>query len=307
MPSFLSIPASNVQSLLTAGYTHIEVWLSEDDGDTWREITSNVAEHAEVLSTTARNSFALGGLSLYVKMDGGGEQEIFFDPILAYWTPDQAAARINQVLLGAAVSLDQTVILSSPATGRAGTIEIVSSPAGFFTNGAGAAGADARIPLSADSVLYPYYDVAAVASNARYRWRFSADGLSPFSKFSPWVPPAAPAADPSKISIGYMTFLGLDGSAAKGRLIIAEDHPEMLGGAAVYSSQPLLYEADETGFVQAPLLRGAHVRVGIESSTLIRSITVPDAASFDIMQALSTATDMFTVQTVPPLLTRRSL
>ena len=305
MPAYVTIPVANVASLLALGYTHIEIWLSVDDSNSWVEVTRGPAA-ALVGAAPARNTYALGGRRLSFIVDGATQFDVDFDPILSRWTPGQAAARINQVATGRAAEISGSTFLNSPTTGRASSVEVVGTVDGFFALGA-TYGYDGRPALVSGTLLYTYSDVAPVPENARYRWRFSANGANPKSSFSPWVSPTTPPANPGAVSVGYLVCLGLDGRPTQGRLLVAQEMPEALGGGSVNAQMPLAFDADENGFIQAMLLRGAHVRVAIEGTTLVRSFQVPNAPSFDIMQVLSTAPDQFAVQSVPPLSTRRSL
>jgi hypothetical protein len=63
------------------------------------------------------------------------------------------------------------------------------------------------------------------------------------------------------------------------------------------------------GFLAIPLTVGQTVRVAIDGTAVVREFVVPGPPNslFDLLQAIATANDPFTVQVPPPFLTRRSL
>ncbi len=163
----------------------------------------------------------------------------------------------------------------------------------------------ARTALATNRVDYTFTDLDGSDSDSRYKYRFSANGEAPFSGWSKNVKPVPAATDPAKISLGYATFIDIAGAPTKATIIVANEGA-MVNGSVVYGPRPMVYEADEQGYVQIPLLRGAKVVVAIEGTGVVRTITVPNTQIFDLMGALAEAPDMFTVQTTPPLLTRRT-
>lgn len=166
--------------------------------------------------------------------------------------------------------------------------------------------ASARTALTTNRVDYTFTDLEGSDSDSRYKYRFSANGEAPFSGWSKNVKPVPAVADASKIAVGYATFIDVSGTPTKASIIVANDGA-MVNGNVVFGPRPMVFEADEQGYVQVPLLRGAKVVIAIEGTGVVRTITVPNTQIFDLMGALAEAPDMFTVQSTPALLTRRSL
>ena len=305
----LSILVSNNDSLMGLGYSRIEVWQSLDSGDTYQELTAAAAQGATLVSTPASTTFQMGGKLLKFVIDGGTEQSVTFSSLITNWTPGQVAARINEVANVATVE-DDSVVLTSPTTGRVSSFEITYNDATSLglTSGTKAYGLDARPTLTPATLLYTYFDVAGV-STARYRWRFSANGTSPFSEYSAYVlGSAVPLVSSGQLSVGSAVFVGMDGQPRKTKLVISLDqNPSSVSGMILTNGQPLVIESDPSGFIQFTLVRGATVRIGIEGTYFVREITVPDAASFDLITVMAAAPDTFTVQTVPPFLIRRTV
>lgn len=305
----VTIPVANVSALITAGYTRIEVWQSKDEGNSYEEVTASSAQAAVLTSTPASTTFRMGGKLLKLKVNGGSEQSISFSTTLDYWTPAQVATRINEVVAGLATVVSGSVVLTSPTTGRTSSLEITYNDAHDlgFVAGQKTFGKAARVTLVGGTLIYTFTDPAG-ESDDRYKWRFSANGVNPISEFSERVFGSTPPIDPALVSIATATFLSLGGVPIKTSIIIATElAPTLISGYVVGVDQPLVVESDAQGFLQVPLMRGATIRVAIEGTTLIREITVPDVASFDLLTALAAAPDPYTVQTPLPFLIRRSV
>lgn len=307
MVAQLSIPVSNVVSLLGQGFTRIEVWKLNQLTSQYEEITNSAASGASLESNTAQTTFRMGGKTLSLKVNNAS-YTVTFSTLVDNWSPEQVANRINEVVNIATVSSGK-VVLTTASTGRSSSLEITycdSISLGFMA-GQKAYGKDARITLSGGTVLYQYSDSAGSPGDS-YKWRYSANGLSPISNFSAPVEGIPPVVAGINVSIATANFVGLDGRAKKMKVIIASDRPPVgLGGFAVGDERPQVYESDDLGFFQATLVKGMVVRVAIEGTAYVREITVPNTDTFDLLAALATAPDPFTVQVTPPFLTRRNI
>lgn len=303
----LSIPVANVAQLLGLGFTTIEVWRSTDEGNLYFEVTAASPTAATWTSDEAATLFRMGGTSLRFVIDGGDEETVNFSSTLTYWTPTQVVSRINEVVAGLASVDDGAVVLTSPTTGRASTIEITYNDAHDLGDGEYVPGKAARPELDEDVLLYGFSDPIG-STDDRYKWRFSDDGASPISSFSDRVFGLTAPVDADLMSVATALFIGLDGRAKQTTVIIVSDgNPRSIGGYLVGSDLPLSAVSDALGFLQVPLVRGVTIRVAIEGTAFVREITVPDEASFDLLEAMAAADDPFTVQRTLPFLNRRSL
>lgn len=304
-----SILVSNNDDLMGLGYTRIEVWQSLDQGNSYQEITASTPQAAFVDSFQAQTTFQMGGRLLKFVLDGGIENVVTFSSLTQYWTPQQVVDRINEVTPGVASLNTNGVRLTSPTVGRASSIEITYSDAGDLGFQVGLTfGRANRPPLFPETFVYKFSDVSG-STVARYKWRFSADGSNPITPFSPYVfATGVPLVNTDKLSICSATFVGLDGQPLKTRVVVvADQNPTAVGGLVVTNTAPMVLDSDASGFLQFTLVRGTKVRVAIEGTVFVREITVPDAATFDLLTAMSEAPDPFTVQTVPPFLIRRHI
>jgi len=305
----LSILVANNDSLIGLGFTRIEVWQSLNDGDTYEELTAPAAQAAFIESLSAQTTFRQGGKLLKFIINGGAEVSVSFSSLVDVWTAQQVVDRINEVAPGvASLSVDK-VKLSSNSTGRASSVEVT------YSDGVDLGypivkvfGKDPRITLVPTTLSYLYSDVSGTTL-ARYRWRFSANGADPISEYSAYVLGfEVPLINSGQLSVCSTTFIGLDGQPVKTKVIVVADQPPTaLSTYAVTNHQPLIFESGDDGFIQFTLVRGAKVRAAIEGSSFVREFVVPNAASFDLLTVMSTSTDPFTVQTVPPYLIRRSI
>ncbi len=324
----LSIPVGNAAALVAAGYTTIEIWSSPRLPAPlyFQEVTGPVAAAAILQSATAETTFNMGGFSLEVSINGGPTQTINFGSSLTNWTATQVANQINSVVPGLA-SVDSTnsiVTLTSPTTGRASTLLIVSStsPNLGFSAGQSASGADARLPLVPTQVIYPYNDLGGMNRDL-YRWRFSANGVQPISDFTPWPPVEGlpPALATLNTTLAVAQFADLAGRPVRARVVIAYDNsPKQpvegpTGQSAQFPTPSVgnslvseIFDSDENGYLQIQLVQGIRIRVAIEGTAYVREIEVPEGEpTFDLLTAMSKAPDPFTVKTPLPYLIRQSI
>lgn len=112
----------------------------------------------------------------------------------------------------------------------------------------------------------------------------------------------------ASLTTATATFLGFDGEPRRPSLIFALEMPptSLGGGEYLLDETPLVVQANELGILSVELVRGAKVRVAIEGTTYSKVITVPDVETFDLLQVLGDSADAFTIQTLPPLVSRRS-
>lgn len=300
----LSIVVDDVATLLDLGFTTIEIYESTQfANETW-EITAPAAGPA-LVSAAQGGLYRVGGASLKFIQNGGALRTVTFSSVITDWTATQLAEVINTAVPGAALVVGDKLVLSSGTTGRVSSLQVVSAPSALGLSYGLVYGTDDRPILVDGQSLYVFYDVAG-SDNSRYQWRFSANGANPISKLSPLV--AGKPVPTSGVALSFATakFVGVDGRPSKMTILVASEG-NSVSGVTVQEQQTLSFQADENGRLFIPLVQGARVRIAVEGTSLCRTITVPNTASFDLLQALSDAPDQFTVQTLPPLLTRRSL
>jgi hypothetical protein len=112
----------------------------------------------------------------------------------------------------------------------------------------------------------------------------------------------------SDISLSKATarFVGPDGVPVRQRVIVGMPLVAKSGNYGVVGGTSRVYEADVTGSLEIPLVRGTTVRVALEGTSFVREFVVPDS-DFDLLSVMASAPDPFTVQAQAPFLTRRSL
>lgn len=305
----LSITAANVDALIGLGFTRIEVWASFDQGNSYQEITSSVAQAAVLKSSAAQTTFRMGSKLLKLSINGAAEVSIPFASTPDNWTPTQVVNRINEVVPGLASLDGSKVVLTSPTTGRVSSLLITYNDAGELGLPAGTAsyGTNVRPTLVSGTLIYTFTDVAG-NSEARYKWRFSANGVNPISEFSPRVFGSAPPLSGVLVSVGTALFVGLDGRPQKRRIVVVSDRPPVsISGSAVGNELPMIVDSDDLGFLQVTLVQGSTVRVAIEGTAYVREFVVPATPSFNLLTVMAAAPDPFSIQVPAPFLIRRSI
>lgn len=308
MVAQISIPVADVAALMTGGFTKLEIEKLTEDGS-YTLITNATAVGARIQTAPANTLYRMGGRTIGFSINGAAEQLVTFDPVLEYWTPTQVANRVNEVIPTIASLTGISVRFSSPTTGRGSTIAATYSTApdlglevGFVS-----LGQDASITLAPLTYVYTYVDVAGAVGD-KYKWRFTNGGAAPISNSYGPLLGGAQISSGIVVSIATAYFSGLDGRPKKSSVVIVCDRPPAtMGVTAVGNDRPMIYTSDDNGFLQVPLVQGAVVRVAIEGTAYVREITVPATGTFDLLAAMSTAPDPFTVQVPPPYLIRRTI
>lgn len=162
-----------------------------------------------------------------------------------------------------------------------------------------------RPTLVEGTSFYNYYDSSGFKTS-RYKWRFSANGAAPLSKFSQNVDGKPIPIAGAKLALAMARFITVDGKPMAKSIIVVQERDQVVAGYTV-DKGVATFSSDENGVLQIPLIQGAKVRIGIEGTNFVRTITVPAVDSFDLMQVMSEAPDMFTIQTVEPMVTRRNV
>lgn len=306
----LAILVGNVADLISLGYTRIEVHQSIDQGNTYQEITASALAAAILDSLPANTTFRMGGKLLKLKLNGGAELSITFSTLIDFWTTTQVVARINEVSPAlASVGVGGKVRLTSGTLGRISSIEITYNDSNDLGWSAGIVyGKSARPTLAGGTLSYLFPDVAGSATHL-YKWRYSANGVSPISGFSGVVSnQSAPGIAAGDMSVGTAKFYGADGRPKKTRILVATDSiPQSVLGVFIVRDQPIVVDSDDDGFLQLTAIRGAKVRVAIEGTSYVREFVVPNTPAFDLLTVMATVTDPFTVQVPSPVLSRRTI
>lgn len=309
--SEILVPAGNADALLALGYSHIEIWKSTDRGNSFQEVTSTAAGNASLHSLPPSTMYHLAGGYLVFTIDGIEKPKITFSATPGYYTASQVVAIINNTIPGvASVGSSGEVVVTSPTAGTVGSVVLTDScyvePLGFSAEEV--YGTDVRIQIVSGVPIYFYYDPNPTP-DARYKWRFSANGLKPKSSFSKQTSDVQSrlGIDPSNLAVGTALFTSVDGRIASTSILVTARSFQRTGTISIMGDQVKTFVTDEYGFVMVPLIRGAKVVVGLEGTAIVREITVPAVPVFDLLQAIADVQDQFTVQTTTPLLTRRSL
>lgn len=308
MVAQITIAAADVGTLISSGFTKLEIAKITESG-TYTIITSNTASSATLSTAPASTLYRMGGTTVGFSVNEGDEQLITFSAVLEYWTPTQVANRINEVIPGLATVSANKVVLTSPTTGRGSTLETTYSTAPDLglTVGFKSLGLDASINLVGGTYVYNYVDVAGAVGD-KYKWRFTNGGVAPISSLYGPIEGGEQIVSGVDVSIATAYFVGLDGRPKPTSVIIVSDRPPtIVGSVAVGDDHARVYSSDANGFLQIPLVQGTVIRVAIEGTAYVREITVPNTGTFDLLAAMSTAPDPFTVQAPPPYLIRRSI
>ena len=212
-------------------------------------------------------------------------------------------SEFNTDITGATASDDGTgkLKIESDELGTDSVLEITGGTAITtlgFTTGQKENGLDPHVALLVGVENYEYDDQSGLATNY-YRTRYRNTTSMNVSTFSDWVLGTSGAAiDGSLLAVGQVKLADVDGQALVGEKvrIVNAFHPLISDGFFVAGKSKTV-ETDGTGQAQITLVRGAHVDVVLETTSVIRRIIVPATSPFDLLDPSLQQDDPFGIQT----------
>jgi len=304
--------AENISAL----YDRIQVWRSPDNLIAYADITADDSTAAS-LDGSVMGPWAISGQELEVILDGADSSSVTFtgtNPL----TLSQVLDQINAVFpdLASEVPTDTGKIrLTSANTGTQSILELAGAAAttlGLSTVRKN--GKAARPLLAATTQLYEFRDYDG-DDLYYYKTRYYNSETGAVSGFS--SPHQGNPSTDFPTSAFLLCFLYLadgTGKALVGRRIIfvptgqvqVTDNANNVYGILTTVDR-IEVSTNDVGYAEVSLAKGQTFKVFIEGSTLQRQFTVPSAgSSLNILTALTTADDPFTIVTAPPMPIRMS-
>lgn len=296
----INVNVSNPATVLLS-FGLIRVKRSTDGVDGTYEYITALAPAAATLLAPTDEAYDVVGKTLSLKRDSHDQVDVLFTGTQPL-TANQVGAQIDTALGVAVSSNDSDALrLTSTITGTASKFEIVggSAAAEFgWTAGDRDIGEDAHITLLGDQSLYEYVDNDG-AEGYYYKVNYynSGNGQSSLDS-SPFLGSVTTLVGADSLSIAKVDLVDARGVAIPNQEITFYSTHEPLtvdGFQVALVREPVTITTDNAGHAEVPLIRGLKVKVVFEGTSLIRDITVPDQASFDILDAMGNAPDPYGV------------
>lgn len=306
---------------LSAFYDRIEVWRSPDrDGPApYTEITvAGNDDLPAVLDGAVAGPWNLNGLVLNVSCCGADPVPVSFSG-----TNPFSLQTVLGILAAAVSEFDQVGVSEVPAD--TGCVRLVSAMRGtgasLQVSGSAAVvlglsttkvnGKAKRISLAAPIDAYTVHDFDGSPSYW-YKTRFSSTLSGAVGSFSePYQ--GSPQVVLSDDKLALATVYLVDGSGAPivgRRIIFVPTTAKSAQETVLYWSLPgvdrLVVTTNDQGYAEIKLRIGQTFKVFFEGSPYHRELTVPDESPFDLLTALSTAADPFSIVQSPPMPIRTS-
>lgn len=269
-------------------------------GGPWEDITANTATPASIISADLPPYF-ISGQTLRIQHEDDPEIAVTFtgsNPL----TPSQVVAQINaEAGFSLATNESGSIRLTSSGTGTDSFIEIVGGSACNelgFTVGQRDVGLDAHITLVLAQQNYTYIDYDGERG---YFYRVAAyntvdDTIGLYS--TPFEGTTFTPLPADSLSLAYIDLVAATGAASEGQIVTLYplQYPNQVSGFGVgLEREKIILKTDVNGHAETTLVRGLTVRVVFDGTSLVREITVPDSASFNLMALVEGAPDPFTV------------
>lgn len=308
----LPIRVPDLQSALE-GYDVIRVQrATTGPSGSYTELTRAPPSDSATLLGSEEGPFAVDTLTLEFILDSGSNQVVTFAGTNPLSIGNVAAQTNNQTGVETAENDDNRLRLTSRAEGTGSRVAITGGTAlavlGFTLNQLDL-GASPWIVMNAQTRDYPFVD-AAGDDSFYYRTFFFNTITGATSDFSAPVrgsPVVLLASD--ELSLATVDLVDARGVGMPGRKISIFPLPvgALRGDFAVDLWKKEEIETDNDGHAELTLIRGIRVKVLFEGTGFVRELEVPNASTFNLVEAAGAAPDAFTV-TFPnlPSAVRRS-
>lgn len=296
----LSVSVSNIDSAM-ASYDVIKILRSTTGvGGVYSDLT-DITPQPATLEPPNTSPWDVSAKTLQLLVDSEPQYDVLFtgtDPL----TADQVAAQINdEVGSSVADEVGGELVLTSTLTGTASKLEIVGGGASTvfgWSAGDRDVGEEAHIQLVAGQPLYSFTDNDG-ESTYYYKAQFlnTSNGLLS-AESTPFQGDAGTLVTSSSLAVALIDLVDASGIGVADQIItfFAEHEPYQVEGYQVgLTRRPVSTTTNNAGHAELSLVRGLRMRVVFEGTSYIREFTVPDQATFNLMDVLGSAPDPFRI------------
>jgi hypothetical protein len=294
------------------GFTHIQVFRSqvgqdgpyeELSGSWWASAT--LPEDATAPSSVPAPdvTYKVSGLTLSVIVDQVTTLSTTFsgtDPLDASACVAQISADMSPYVAPLVDAFGRLTISSVKAGGQSSICASGDASSVFgFSEGVVVFGKDPRPILHRSRTSYSFRDYFG-SSDYFYKTRFINLLSGAVSEFSQVIRCGMPDDLPtSSIAVGYLRCLSAAGKAQKNVRAIIQVDPQLASSQdRLVTGVPQERLTDENGYVEFQLVRGLVATLVVPDMGLVRKITVPDDARFNLLEAGLGTDDPFDVRRI---------
>lgn len=296
----LSISVSNIDSAL-ASYDVIKILRSTTGvSGVYSDLTDTTPQSA-TLTPPNTAPWNVSAKTLQLLVDSEPQYDIIFtgtDPLTADQVADQINTAVGSVI---AAEVGGELVLTSTLTGTASKLEIVGGGAATefgWSAGDRDVGEEAHIQLVSGQPLYTFTDNDG-EDTYYYKAQFlnTTNGLLS-SESTPFQGDTGTLLSSSTLAVALIDLVDASGVAVADQTLTfySEHEPYQIEGYQVgLTRRPVSTTTNNGGHAEISLVRGLKMRVVFEGTSYIREFTVPDQATFNLMDVLGSAPDPFRV------------
>lgn len=296
----LNISVSSIdQVLLNFNVLRIKRSTTGVDG-TYTLLTADAPAPATLTAANTGN-YDVAGKTLKILVDQNPQVDILFTGLSPLTVP-QVVDQINTAL-GDTIASDvgNALVLTSTTNGTGSKIELLDGSANAtfgLSDGDRDIGEEAHVLLQAGVPAYTFIDKDG-ESGYFYKAQFyhTATNLES-NDSSPFEGDVGTLISASSLSTAKVDLVDARGIAVEGQEISFypyHDPVEVEGYQVALTRAPIIIRTNNAGHAEVTLVRGLRVKVVFEGTSLIRDITIPDAAEFNLMSEMGAVPDPFDV------------
>jgi len=296
----LTLFADDIADVM-ASFDTIRVQRSLAKTGPWLELTAATAQPASIVGT-AVSPFPVSGNALQLKINDADQVDITFSGVNPL-TVAQVVSQINAQIAGLSSDDAGHLKLQSSLLGTQSKIHVVGGSAAVllgFTVDQRVIGKEPYVTLVSGQSNYSFYDRDGNGTGEQefyYRVAYYKTTTGLTSTWSePFLAEPGIVIDASKMSLGHVDLVTIEGVSKEGQditffplftILTVDDYQVGL------VKEPITVTTNNAGHAEVSLVRGTKVKVVFVGTSLVREVTIPDAATFDLLALMGSAPDPF--------------
>jgi hypothetical protein len=300
----LSITVTGIDTvLLTYNVIRVKRSTTGIDG-TYSLLTANAPAPA-TLTAPSPGNYDVAGKTLQLLVDQGGQIDVLFTGLTPLTVP-QVVDQINTAV-GEVIASDESnyLKLTSTNNGTASKIEIVggsAAPEFGWADGTRDIGEEAHITLQTGVSVYTFLDNDGESGYFYKVHYYNTTTNLQSNDSSPFEGDVGTLVSAGELSTVKVDLVDARGIAVPNQEITFYPMHELLeveGFQVALNRAAITITTNNSGHAEVNLVRGLRVRVVFEGTSIIRDITIPDAAETDLLAVMGEAPDPFDISTLP--------
>jgi hypothetical protein len=281
---------------------------------TYSFLTANAPTQGSLTAPTS-GDYDVVGKTLQLQLDQAPQINILFIGALLPLTAVQVSDQINAAVGETVAFADGEYLrITSSMTGTISKVLIVggsATPIFGWLNGEKGIGLEAHVTLQTGVSSYTFTDNDGQAGYFYTAQFYNTNTFLASTDSAPFEGDVGTLVTADRLSRVKVDLVDSRGIAIPGQEITFYPQHEPLvveGFQVALNRAPVTIKTDNAGHAEVSFVRGLHMRVVFEGTSIIRDISIPDAEETNLLTQMGQAPDPYDITTIPfPTAPRRTL